>query len=352
MVEIAHVELNGNPYEMGVQHGQQIADLIRQIVEHYGAHGAAEPDLQAALHAIEGALQARDPGLLEEMRGIAKGAGLSYEDILCLNAGYDARGDLLYAWPQQCTAIGLPSTPDGPLVAKTDDVGLEERHFETCFHARPKAGIPYLYYAFAGSVWNQGGINGAGLAVAMTGLRPAGKREREGIPSLIFLRMVLAACATVEEALAFTRANPLRGYSCSMTMADPNAEEIVLVENYPCLVAVRTFSDEASVHTNVPIWPETKALEPDRRWLAVNDQPGFLANTEARLTNVARLVNQVPWTVDGLKQILADHAETGAICQHGQAGLHTSVAMILIPQQRAMLAAEGYGCKPCAEYVV
>lgn len=350
-MDIAHVELDGSHYEMGLQHGQQLAGLIRQVVDHYGRYKGAEQDLRAAVHAIEHTLGARSPGLLEEIRGIAEGAGLPYEDVLCLNTVYDARGDLLHSGPR-CTAVGLPTSADGPLVAKTDDVGLDERHFETCFHARPRTGQPYLCYAFAGSVWNQGGINGAGLAVAMTGLRPAGGRDSDGIPSLIFLRMVLAACATVEEALAFTRANPLRGYGCSMTLADPEADTITVVENYPAQVAVRRFSHEASVHTNHPLWPKTQALAPDERWLELYDRPDFAASTLARLDNVSHLVGQIPWTVAGLKQLLGDHAQTGAICQHGQARLHTSVAMIMVPRQRAMIAAEGYGCEGFAEYTV
>jgi hypothetical protein len=350
-MEIAHVEMDGSPYEMGVQHGQQVAALIRETVDHYGSYEAATPEVRAALRAIEATLEGRAHKLLEEMRGIAWGAGLAYEDILHLNAVYDARGDLLHSG-RRCTAVGLPSTPDGPLVAKTDDVGLDERHFETWYRARPATGLPYLYYAFAGSVWNQGGINGAGLVVAMTGLRPAGERNLDGIPSLIFLRMVLAACATVEEALAFTWANPLRGYGCSMTMADPSVEAITVVENYPALAAVRRYTREPSVHTNLPLWPETQALPPDEGWLALYDRPGFEANTQARLDNAARLADEIPGTVDGLKQFLGNHAPTGAICQHGQTGLHTSVAMIMVPRQRAMIAAEGYGCEPYTGYVV
>jgi hypothetical protein len=80
--------------------------------------------------------------------------------------------------------------------------------------------------------------------------------------------------------------------------------------------------------------------------------PEFHANSLARLDNARRLAAVAPRSVTGLKQLLGDHTQPGGVCQHGAAGLHTSIAMILLPRQRAMLAAEGYGCEAFAEYAL
>ena len=73
-------------------------------------------------------------------------------------------------------------------------------------------------------------------------------------------------------------------------------------------------------------------------------------NSRARAENAERLAERLAWTVDGLKRFLGDHARPGAICQHGQAGLHTSFAVILVPKQRALIAVEGYGCESYVQY--
>lgn len=347
-----HVELNGTPFEMGLQHGRQLAGLIPQVIEH--TCQSSEETLvavRAAARNIEKTLLARCPNLVEEMRGIAEGIGLPYEEILLLNVVYDAKGDV-FDPPAHCTAIGLPNTLEGPLVAKTDDVAIEERDFEVFFRVHPQDGHAFICYAFGGAVWNHGGINEAGLALAMTGLQPAGRRDPEGLPSLLFLRQTLLWCATVEEALAFAEANPLRGYGCTMTMADPTSGDVMVVENYPAMRAVRGSSRGPTVRTNHPRCVETMALPPDELWAARYGIPELIPNSQARAENAARLVQEIPQSVDGLKQLLGDHAESGAICQHGQAGLHTSIAMIMVPWRRAMIGTEGYGCEPYVEYTI
>jgi predicted choloylglycine hydrolase len=350
-MEIEHVRLEGTAFEMGLQHGRSLADLVPQVIALETRFSGSPTALKAAIHAIEKTLLDRCPDTVEEMHGIAEGAGVPYDKILQLNVGYDAKGDLLHA-ASQCTAIGLPNTPDGPLVAKTDDVGIAERAFEVFFRAEPAEGHAFICYAFAGSVWNQGGINRAGLALAMNGLPPAGGRDPDGIPSLIFLRQVLMRCANVEEAVAFADVNPLRGYGCTMTMADPSSGDITVVENYATERAVRRSGSEPTVRTNHPRCEETVALPKDELWADHYAVSGLVPNSQARSENAARVVREIPWSVDGLKRLLGNHAELGAICQHGQADLHTSIAMIMIPEQRAMIAAEGYGCEPYTEYTV
>jgi isopenicillin-N N-acyltransferase-like protein len=343
-----HIELSGPPFEMGEQHGRRLAGLIAEEIEHYaGVWGRPGPEQMAGAAEIEAALLARCPHLVEELRGIAAGAGLPYEQILWLNVGYDAPA--AGAPMPCCTAIGLPGTLDGPLVAKTDDVPFDERQYETFVRARPRQGHSFMCYCFAGWAANQGGINDAGLALAMTGLPAAGPRNSAGIPSLLFLRLVLERCATLDEALALAEEVPLRGAACSMTLADAQSDEVVVVENYPALRAVRRSRLEPTVRANHPLCPETQALQSAGAPARI---PGLAVNSRQRVENASRRLRQLPRSLAGLQALLGDHSEPGAVCQHGQAGLHTSIAMIMIPRRRAMLAAEGYGCEPYVEYTL
>ncbi len=269
---------------------------------------------------------------------------MPFATALRLNVAYDL---LAQADSSHCTAFGFPNTPTGPLVAKTDDVPWDERSFETFFHVRPCNGHAALYYAYAGTVWNEGGVNAAGLAIAMTGLPPLGPARPDGLPSLLLLRQALLHCATVAEVLALAAAHPLRAYGCTLTMADAASGDITVLESTPTRRAVRRHDQTASVCTNHPQSEELLAL-PGGRVLDAE----FDANSRARLDNARRLSAAAPRSVTGLQQLLGDHTQPGGVCQHGAAGLHTAIAMILLPRQRAVLAAEGYGCEPFAEYTL
>ena len=358
-----HLELAGTPFELGLLHGSTLAAPIRELIEQSGydpaglmaaLSGAADSEecaprlhqrdvLDRMCNELGETLAARCPNLVEEMRGIAEGAGQLYQDILLLNVGYDAEGEFLSRYPQ-CTAVGLPNTSQGPLLAKTEDVNPVWRDRQAFFRVQPSDGYAFLTYAPAGTLWIDGGINEAGLGLVMTGLGPAGPAHRDGLPHDLFLRQTLLRCATVEEALAFAEAYPLRFGGCTMTLADSTSGDVTVVENYPTLRAVRRSSGEPTLRTNHPRCPESLALPRNERWAERVGIPGLVANSRARAQNGAHLLQEIPRSIEGLQRFLSDHAEDGAICQHGQAGLHTAVAMIVVPQQRAIIATEGYGC--------
>ncbi len=345
---LCHVTISGTPYERGRQHGEQVGDLVEKAVRFYNRYlPGEEPEVRREALRIEGMLRRWCPDMVEEMEGLAAGAGLPYEDILLLNVGYDAQIKPL----QRCTTIGLPRTPDGPLVGKTDDVSPAERELETFFRVEPEGGHACIYYAIAGTLWAIGGINEVGLAQAMTGLVPGGARNPEGVPSQIFLRLVLQQCGRVEEALALAETQPLLRWGTTITLADSSSDEVVVVENYPTALGVQRSSEEALVRTNHCLLPETIPLMGSEEEQEVIF-PGLWKNSHNRYENAASLAREILRSVEGLKRFLGDHKIPGAICQHGQANLHTSVAIILVPRRRAMIASEGYGCGPYQEWIV
>jgi hypothetical protein len=358
-----HLDLAGTSFEIGLQHGRRLALSIAELVEQSGydpggmlatlgiaGHekqatptGREHPVVERMCRELGQTLVARCPNLVDEMRGIAEGADQVYQDILLLNVGYDAEGEFLGRYPH-CTAAGLPHTAEGALLAKTEDVNPIQRDRQAFFRFRPQDGHAFITYAPAGTVWVDGGVNEAGLGLVMTGLGPAGPADRAGLPHDLLLRQTLLRCATVDEALAFAEAQPLRFGGCTMTMADVTSDDITVVENTPSVRAVRRSSSEPTLRTNHPQCPETIALARNERWAARVGHPGLLANSAARLQNGLRLLQEIPRSIEGLQRFLSDHADSGAICQHGQAGLHTAVAMVVVPRERSIIASEGYGC--------
>ena len=128
------VRVSGTALERGRQYGDQAAERIRRNVNVYRAvfeHYAGWDWSTVVEHAAsyEPAIEAYRPHFLDEMRGIAEGAGLPYIHVLALNV----RTEIMFAAvaraaAQECTAlVVLPeASSDGhTLVAQNWDWKLE-----------------------------------------------------------------------------------------------------------------------------------------------------------------------------------------------------------------------------------
>ncbi|KAH7160523.1 hypothetical protein B0J13DRAFT_494178 [Dactylonectria estremocensis] len=87
-----HIIVEGTPYERGLTHGKQASDKVRANIEYYKLPGKL-PDWSISSKIIESvylpAFEKFYPTGLEEIRGIADGAGVTVEDVIMLNARYD-----------------------------------------------------------------------------------------------------------------------------------------------------------------------------------------------------------------------------------------------------------------------
>ena len=80
------IEISGLPHERGRQYGQQAADRIRNGVAHYTSQlhqlsldAAAIVELVRDYRPI---IEQFEPAFIEEMLGIAEGAGISFEEAV------------------------------------------------------------------------------------------------------------------------------------------------------------------------------------------------------------------------------------------------------------------------------
>lgn len=87
-----HIRVSGLPRERGRQYGKQAAEKIRRNVQHHLRPGQLPPWEKTVGYInniyVPG-LQEYFPSALEEMQGIAEGAGVTIEEIIMLNARYD-----------------------------------------------------------------------------------------------------------------------------------------------------------------------------------------------------------------------------------------------------------------------
>ena len=84
------IEISGAPRERGRQYGEQARARILRGIEHYSSQLEASklgwPEIGTLVKTFEPTIEAFEAAYLDEMRGIAEGAGVSYEAVVMLNA--------------------------------------------------------------------------------------------------------------------------------------------------------------------------------------------------------------------------------------------------------------------------
>lgn len=191
MSGFVRVSTGGSHRDMGVDFGRAAREVIRAIAAESRAHfrqwtgrDIASAKRYAAKHFLP-ALARRYPAYLEEVRGIAEGAGISFDDLFYLTADEE----LVELWnkkPEKCSSAAI-RTKEGMLLGHNEDYPPRYMDRMVIVDARPDDGPAFLAltypYIIAGPSC---GLNAAGLAFAANSLtfRPRSK----GVPTNYILR--------------------------------------------------------------------------------------------------------------------------------------------------------------------
>jgi isopenicillin-N N-acyltransferase-like protein len=201
------ITIAGSPHARGVSYGQQAAARIRRGIGHYASqlHGLGLDD--AALSRLVGEylplIDAFDPSYQDEMRGIASGADVRFEDIALLNARTEilklaSRPDLRARLaasedPDGCTGVvALPeATKDGTVIhAQNWDWKAECAETAVVLHIRRDDGPDILTFTEAGAL-ARSGLNSAGIAITANYLESDRDYRQVGVPLAFIRRKVL-----------------------------------------------------------------------------------------------------------------------------------------------------------------
>jgi len=200
------VEISGPPRERGRQYGQKAAGRIRKGTTHYfaqlkelslDANGVAEL-VREYLPVIEGF----DPAYIEEMRGIAEGADVPFEDVVLLNARTEIikladpaiRARLKTPnEPDGCTGVvALPAaTANGRLIhAQNWDWKRECAETAVVLRVRRDDGPDLMTFTEAGAL-GRCGFNAVGIAITANYLQSDRDYRQVGVPLALIRRKVL-----------------------------------------------------------------------------------------------------------------------------------------------------------------
>lgn len=164
--EYPFVEVSGAPYDMGFQHGQAVPDRIHRFIEMI-LQAAVSPErtreniLRRAMAAVP-LMEEHCPRLLEEVRGLAAGARISFEEAVLLQL----RGEVVHLPDGGCTtfAISGNGTVAGQMfIGQNSDMGPAQEEVGIVLHLVPARGPRILMWTFGGHLGYHG-MNSEGVA--------------------------------------------------------------------------------------------------------------------------------------------------------------------------------------------
>jgi isopenicillin-N N-acyltransferase-like protein len=292
------IEISGGAFERGRIHGERARERVERSLANYARlfsfNGMAWEEAQRRSAGYRDLIGAFDADLLEEMEGIARGAGRPFREILTLNA----RTELLP--PSFLTGADAVS-PSASLTGETllaqnwDWVGSQR---EAMIVLRIQEGVdPACLTLTEAGMLAKIGLNSSGLGVCLNILRSVFDAGHPGLPVHVLLRALLK-CGSVHGAVA--RAAGLSfGGSSNILMADRGGE-CASLEFSPKGMRVVRGEGATLCHTN-------HFLHPD----AVNWQASHVPNlsTVPRLERARQIAaSRAKHGIEEVKRLLRDES--------------------------------------------
>lgn len=351
------VRAGGDPHERGEQIGRQTAERVRKSISVYDQTfrhhtGRGWSDIRDYATDYLPAITAYDPDIVPEMRGLADGAGVAFEDVLALNTRTEVMFGLKQAGWSECTSFGVSGARAGGrvLVGQNWDWRPVTATTSVLVECAPSDGPAYVTYVEAGLLAKIG-YNSAGIAVMANLLITDKDRGRPGVPFHVVLRALMKA-TTLDVAMdAVRRAD--RSASANYLLADANGE-VVNLETGPGDVDTiqRTEPTDGVVcHANsfCTALPGTVDLGLET-----------LPDSPRRANRLATLIAEEPGeiTPERLCAFLRDHdGHPGSICRHPDPAQHpveqlgTNASLVVDVAARLMWLAVGPPCTNAHEAI-
>jgi len=310
------IRVSGSHLEMGRQIGEACREKVVHSVEN------ARVLLDEAYEQLEltwaGAqiqsrkylpfAEERYPQYVEEMRGMAEGSGVPFDEIVTLNTMEAVTTDALHLTRCTSFAVNDERTADGHILAAHNEDWLPEDEEDVYIvHAKPATEPPFLAMSYGGLLPNIG-INAHGVLQLIDSVYP--NDSRIGIPRLVVARAVLAA-KTPADALRMALV-PHRAAGYNHLLVHESGEM------YSLEVSARRFDllyglDGYMAHTNHYISVKMQEIE---------DEPETLISSRVRYLRANRLLRQSQThTLKTLQTIQKDHVNfSNSICNHAVDG--------------------------------
>lgn len=332
------IEIGGSPRERGLGHGQQMRTQIQALFE-IGRKGlvlAGGPSLEGIGAAFTGSTGHLDaarrwtPALVEELQGIAEGAGIDFGVLWmfqCQDESYWFSTCQLGHFPRhpdpdRCSSLGvLPVEGRPACLAQNLDTPMLYNGLQTLLHIHYPDSDRQAYVVTEPGLVGICGLNSSPLGVCQNTLALKLNYDPDGVPAMLVARSLIDQ-PDLESARRFLHEVP-HASGINYMIAGPQA-----VEDYECSAGqvsrVLHESDGSRIaHTNHPL-VNTDRIEPDSlpedfwKLYALSNQHSThrYGCLERRFYDTDAVMD-----VDGIKQVLSSHEPPEfPVCRHRQPG--------------------------------
>ena len=349
-----HIRVRGAAYDRGVQYGRGAVVLIKENISVYRAYFKFLTDwdwsqAREFASAFEPIIQAYRPKFIEEMRGIAAGAGIPFEDILVLNVRTEIRNAAIARHSSgECSAfVTLPErTADGhTLIGQNWDWFTAVADTVVILEVEMEEGPNFVTVVEAGLL-AKSGMNAAGIGLTTNALHnDLDKDARPGVPYHAILRAILEAKNFSQAIAAIT--SHTRGSSANYLVAhkDGFAFNAETAPGDFSQVYITFLESNAFAHTNHYLNGSIDFLD-----LAPWYSPGSLVRHHC----MERVLNTKPglFTVRDIQEGLRNHFNyPESICTHPNPDdneidqFMTVASLIMDLDAKTMYLAKGNPCQ-------
>lgn len=344
-LQLPIINLKGKPYERGYQHGSIARDKVRNTVDVYLKHikdqvGLDRNDALRKAREFVPVIEAYDPQIMEEIRGIADGSESIFEEIITANVWREiAYFRYLRTEAPGCTAVAVSreATKLGHTLIGQNHDFIEALAESTAIFEVEQDGDKANFVAVreAGVVgWL--GFNSAGLGLLVNGLYSDADKGDLAVPAHIVMRGILNA-RSLGDAIGAVTCRKVAA-SCNYLLAHADGE-IIDLEASP--------EDVEYLHPENGVLTHGNHFETNR--LRVKDKNKVrLPDSLVRSARAKRLLqakaNEIE--VEDIQEILRDHfGYPSSICRHTPPLMRTIISLIMDLDEKKMYLALGNPCE-------
>ena len=241
---VSVIELKGNGYERGIQHGRKLKDEIAQIYTKWkenirnAVNGDPDSVITAFLKAsnFETITRKYTPWILKEIMGISESSGQPYKDVLAFQLvdEFWVYLDRQFNCPNHhCSSIGVPSTVNHPAwLAQNIDLESFRNGYQVLFHIPASETEPEQFILSCAGMVGLNGMNDKGIGICLNSLMEL-QASTDGLPVAFVVRGVLNK-QTGPEALSFLKSvkhatgqNYILGIADSIYDFEASANQVV-----------------------------------------------------------------------------------------------------------------------------
>jgi isopenicillin-N N-acyltransferase-like protein len=330
------IVVKGNHYEVGYQIGEKLKDYLHETIKIEKEWVEKDSEMswedvrgQAKLFLIYSEVHV--PEYVEEIKGMAEGAGIDFIDLFSEACEEIYYKDFLERGCSDLIASNDVTVDGSVLVAHNNDTSPQWEKYAVAIHYQVEGEPEFIAVGYGGLAisigYNAAGISLTGNELSMNDMQP-------GVPRMLLVRKILAA-RNLTEAINASLLHP-RASNYNMVITDASGE-IYSIEgsatDYEALYGIEGYL----VHTNHYLAQRMRKYELD---------PYDITTSMVRYNRANRLMrnNKGKITIDMLKEFLSDHTNyPGSLCRHGKE-VKTTFSVIINLSNLQMLLARGNPC--------